>query len=171
MRRSRSKDHAHSFLQLPCVGVFRVRAAVQTNAWIWTLGKTMEREMTVPKEEQIRCRDDDGDELISPFKLYLWLICRTARETFNAEVVFDHWKDGRCVYIRFFLPRDHPRYSDLKNEVEMALSGLHLCDQCAAEISKEVEGCQEHVVIEIYPYSGVPGVAAFEVREDHERHE
>jgi hypothetical protein len=107
------------------------------------LVKTTEMEMTVPGEKQIQCRDDDGDELISHFTLYLWLICRTARETFNAEVIFDHWIEGSCAYLRFFLPRDHPRFSDLKTEAEKALSGLQLD------------------VIEICSYSGVPGVMAF----------
>jgi hypothetical protein len=136
-----------------------------------SLVKTMEKQMTV--EYQIRCRDDDGDQLISHLTVLLWAICRAARETVNAEVIFDHSTDGDNYHIRFFLPRDHPGFSYLQTHIKRIFEPSHQAS--SAEISQEMDSWREHVFVDIYPYSGVPGVMAFmdaqrEVMEAAEKH-
>jgi hypothetical protein len=110
-----------------------------------------EGQMTDQKSEQVQYRDDDGDELLSPFELRLWAICLSARQAFNADVIFTRSMYEGDTCIQFFIERDHPRLDQLKTYLSMKL----------AAFSEELAEEDWHIRVELIPYSGVPGALAF----------
>jgi hypothetical protein len=120
--------------------------------------------MSALPTSQIQCIDDDGagDLCVGEDELCLWMICRIAQKTFDAEVIFTHWPEDYLTkenkVIKFFLPRDHPQLSELEAYLIKALAILR--QACVASLPSENGWCAD-VDISLYRYSGISGAYAF----------